>query len=469
MKRGLKVLTLVFSFVFALSVFIGCDGSKPNSSSISSQSEISSQSVSSSEVIEDATIEWWNRPIWPGGLFGMEDSADKKGAEWPQAIITKFNKEFPNITVNFTVLEGQDAPQKLAVAALAGTAPDITYVDSTSVIEYQGLIEPIDETMFASEKDKYMPEMIQKGSYDGKLYYWPLYYETIGLVVNLDIAKERGVENLVPAEDSDRTWTTDNFLKFVQACTYDTNSDGEPDVYGTGLAGANSFYFNNYFLMSFGAQAFNADRTEILFGSEKGLNGLKFLSDLVHKYKVVPQGAAALKYGDMRTMFLQKKIAVIPTFPNIAILIKNGIEKGDIKEPFNFRPVKWPNAPGEKAVNGVSPFGFCIFNQDNDNTRKAANAFARFLTNDENMSTVSKNIGIFPSKKSVGNIYGDDKVAAFFAGLVTSGQSDPDYVFGNRAMYALLGPMYQSVFSGDATPEVAMTNFTNAAKETLKK
>lgn len=106
-------------------------------------------------------------------------------------LITGFEEENPDVTVEVTPVPWDSAHDKFTSAIAAGTAPDLAQVGSTWMAEFVGLdaLEPTPES-FAM--DDYFEGAAQAVTVDGTAYGLPWYVETRLLYYRTDLAEQAG-------------------------------------------------------------------------------------------------------------------------------------------------------------------------------------------------------------------------------------------------------------------------------------
>ncbi|MCX6376042.1 MAG: sugar ABC transporter substrate-binding protein, partial [Armatimonadetes bacterium] len=340
-------------------------------------------------------------PLW-NGITGNEK--DGTPEDWPRLKIKEFEAKHPNVKIDLEVLTWQGGGQKLDLAVLSRTYPDVCYISTANLRKYadQGVLEPIDRDMTKADRADIHPNVMECCRYNGQTYVWPWLCNALCLAINLDIFRERHVEHLIP-KPPDRSWTYDQFVQACKACTFERNK-GEPrQVYGYALYGIplSVEYQMLTLVLGFGAQLYSKDGTAFLLNSPQGLRGFQFLLDLLDKHKVVPPGPAGMQGGQIGQMFMNQEVAIQSSTSGVLKGIKMSAERGDFPF-FDAAIVQPPHLPGKKPATMLSVGGYVIFKQDDPRKREMVMEFARFLTNKENCRALSV-IGQFPP--IVNNIY----------------------------------------------------------------
>ncbi|HUZ16971.1 MAG TPA: extracellular solute-binding protein [Spirochaetia bacterium] len=108
-----------------------------------------------------------------------------------QTVIADFEKANPNITVEATsVPSTQDFQTALKTKFAAGTPPDVyQYQDGAALTQFAALGYLYDMTDQPFIKNT-IPENFRLTTYQGRIYGFPLDYQTAGLFVNMDVMKK---------------------------------------------------------------------------------------------------------------------------------------------------------------------------------------------------------------------------------------------------------------------------------------
>jgi len=410
---------------------------------------------------EKITIRVWKSP-WLKGIPGEPLTDKSTYLDWYLKLGDDFNKIYPNVSVKWTQYGWGENRDKINAGILTGNLPDITY-DSGDVLlkyYYQEVGESIDKYLTEEDRDDYFETSLKAATAaDGKIAYWPTDNGgPIPLIANKTIFEERGATNLLPT-NPDRTWTVDQFLKAVQAVTFDQDGDGRTDTYGIGVQFKDEVgdYTRHGFLWSMGATMFSPDGKKFTLNSEAAEKGLQLLFDLEHKYHVLPPGSAGLGSQEIKTMFWRRQIAIVATsIGDAAEGLKVGIGSGTIKaEDFELYVLSYPNAPGAKPRLFASEDGWLVFSQTDEYKRKMVMEFARFLSNTENQRLRCKGLYVFPVRESVGQLYEGDPLMSTASRLLKYAVSDWRQTAYMHIRKILL-PMYQSVMTKEKTPKQAL-------------
>jgi len=409
---------------------------------------------------EQMHIKFWTFPLWTG-ITGAERNGTPE--DWPRLKIREFEATHPNVKIDLEVLTWQGGAQKLDLAVLSRTYPDVCYLAAASLRKYvdQGVLEPMDPFMTKADVADFYPNVLECCRYQGHTYLRPWLCNALCLAVNLDIFKERHIERLIP-KPPDRAWTYDQFVEACRACTFDRNGDGRTDVYGYALYGIplSVEYQMLTLVLGFGAQLYSKDGGRFLLNSPSGVRGFQFLLDLLDKYKVVPPGPAGMQAGQVGQMFMNQEVAIQSSTSGVLKGIKMSAERGEFPF-FNAAIVQPPHLPGKKPSTMLSVGGYVVFKQTDPRRREIAMEFARFLTNTENCRALSV-IGQFPARKSAGDIYPGDVDMGVVARLIPMARIY--FTSGAPELNPVVNNIYQRIFTHSMTPAQALASAERDAK-----
>jgi multiple sugar transport system substrate-binding protein len=115
-------------------------------------------------------------------------------------LVTEFEDQYPDITVNVTAVPWDSAHDKFVNSITAGTTPDVAMVGTTWMGEFAGM-DALDPTPGSIDSTKFFPGAQETTVVDGTAYGVPWYVETRMVYYRTDIAEEAGVTE-VPADQA---------------------------------------------------------------------------------------------------------------------------------------------------------------------------------------------------------------------------------------------------------------------------
>ena len=361
---------------------------------------------------EEITLKIWDFPRW------LEPGESTDRFTWMERKIKEFEAQNPGVRVDLTKLTWQRGHEKLKIAAVSGNYPDVAPGVVPLLFIREELIEPVDDYMSAEDRADYFPAALEAFKVKGKIYGWPWYMGGQLLYLNADIFASAGVE--LPVEGR---WTPEEFTqKMAQIQAYMSPADKAAKTTGTQNQGHYplGLYFqkdetaNLPFLMCFGGSIIDRDG-KYAGDSEEFLKGIKWVNQL-REMKIIPPDSGGRSANDIWTAFgREKRLAA-------AALGLWGIKAMTDKFPTNFEVVHYPAQPGRPSGSFLGTSGFYVFKNADQKRVKLAMQLARFLTLGEQQRDLV-HYTQFPTRKSTGNIYADDRHMTAAWQIFQEGQS----------------------------------------------
>ncbi len=217
-----------------------------------------------------------------------------------QKAIDGFEKEYPNITVQYDVINENDYSGKLLTGMQAGEAPDVFYLNPEYVSDFASAGQLFDITDMVGENldfDDYLPSSQEKMSYidpetgEKKIYGIDCCIVGPVLFYNKDLFDKAGVE--YPPTSKDEQWTWDEFVENMKKLTI-VDKNGKTTQYGTcNFEESWSLYTTQELLLSNGVTLFNDDYSEATgFTSDKAKETMQMIKSLRTEAGVAPNPTA---------------------------------------------------------------------------------------------------------------------------------------------------------------------------------
>ncbi len=227
--------------------------------------------------------------------------------------IAEFSKVNPDIKIEPEAVPYGQYPTKMAVRFKAGDAPDLAMAEIDWIHAWvkQGWIRDLGplvaNTGGKAFLDNYFPILINQATVDGKLYGLPRHAGGYLLYYNSELFKEAGLDPAKPP----RNW--EELLAYARKLTK-KDAAGNTVQWGIAIHGMNvpsvvSRFVN--WMYANGADILTPDNKRGLLDQPKAIEALKFWSELYTKEKVVPPGAVQVGPAQGRTLFAQKKVAML--------------------------------------------------------------------------------------------------------------------------------------------------------------
>lgn len=206
------------------------------------------------------------------------------------AVIEEFEADYPNISVELELYPITDLTETIEIKMGSKSEDvDLLFTDSPLTANYalKGYLEPLDELIDSDVKELWDETALEGVMYDDHLVAAPLNSSSQVLYINEDIFKEKDVD--IPKADERLTW--EELLDIADELTYDSNGDGQNDVFGFSFDQIDRAYQILALPDSLGAEMLSEDglTSEGYTNSPEAVEALEFYSDLFNEDKVSPK------------------------------------------------------------------------------------------------------------------------------------------------------------------------------------
>ena len=336
--------------------------------------------------------------LWSFNVGGFAEASN-----W-EPIIAAFNEQNPNIKITVTPINYQDGDQKLTSAITAGTGPEIIFEGPERIVgnyAREGLMVDLSDLWETGGSD--IAEGISSVSQlDGTYYMYPLSVAAHCMAINYDVFEAAGALQYIDEET--RTWTTDNFVKAMEAvrdaAAAGTVNVATPGIIYCGAQGGdqgtralvNNLYSDYYV---------NEDGTSYLANSENNVKALKLLQDMVNNGSM--SANASFAAADELQAFANQTCAVSFCW--------NYSNYTQYAEQTQFTPfaMAFPSDDGKPELEMAGPYGFGVFNNKDEAKIEAAKKFVQFVCDDQTTGIEAvKTTGFFPVHADWGDVYAGD-------------------------------------------------------------
>ena len=340
--------------------------------------------------------------LWSFNVGGFAEASN-----W-EPIIAAFNEQNPNIKITVTPINYQDGDQKLTSAITAGTGPDIIFEGPERIVgnyAREGLMVDLSDLWETGGSD--IAEGISSVSQlDGTYYMYPLSVAAHCMAINYEAFEAAGALQYIDEET--RTWTTDNFVKAMEAvrdaAAAGTINISTPGIIYCGAQGGaqggdqgtralvNNLYSDYYV---------NEDGTSYLANSENNVKALKLLQDMVNNGSM--SANASFAAADELQAFANQTCAVSFCW--------NYSNYTQYAEQTQFTPfaMAFPSDDGKPELEMAGPYGFGVFNNKDEAKIEAAKKFVQFVCDDQTTGIEAvKTTGFFPVHADWGDVYAGD-------------------------------------------------------------
>ena len=308
-------------------------------------------------------ISLWTYPI---GGWGNDATV--------QELIAAFNAEYPHITVKVEYLDYSTGDDKVNTAIEGGAAPDLIMEGPERLVANwgeKGLMVDVSDLLDDTDIAELNPAALAACyATNGAVYEYPLVMTAHCMAINKTVFEAAGAMQYI--DEATRTWTTEGFLKAVQA-VYDYTGNTVGAVYCAGQGGDQGprAIVNNMY----GGTFTNAEHTAYTWDSAENIKALQALYDaegIAYDASLVGGDEIALFYQGVLNMAFCWNIAQ-QLNPNSA-----GTGAGLTMSGDEILFMGFPTEDGSAPALCGGIWGFGIFDNGNDARVQAAKQFIKY-------------------------------------------------------------------------------------------
>ena len=446
-----KQVSAILAAGMAASLLVGCGGAASSAASSAAESTstaASSEAAASMEAGQAADITLWTYPI---GKWGDSESVD--------TLLADFNAKYPDIHVTVEYLDYTNGDDQVNTAIEGGSAPDLVMEGPERLVANwgaKGLMVDLSD-LWTDDQKADISASVEAACKDssGAYYEFPLCMTAHCMAINKTVFEAAGAMQYVDAEN--HTWTTENFLKAVQA-VYDSGKTDVGAIYCSGQGGdqGTRALVNNLYGGTFTDDAhskYTADSAENVKALEalKAQDGINF--------------DASINGGEEITLFRNGTLQMAFCWNIAQQLNSDNNDAGLTNDGDEIMPMAFPTESGDpKLCGGI--WGFGVFDNGDEAKIKAAKTFIEFIAADPDQVKDSVLASTyFPVRASVGDIYADNAIMSeytkFMAYLGDYYQITPGWATARTEWWNML----QRVGTGEdvATSVATFVQNANAA------
>ncbi|MBD2892534.1 hypothetical protein amrb99_14440 [Actinomadura sp. RB99] len=333
--------------------------------------------------------------------YRLWDDQQKAGY---QKVMAAFEKADPGVHVKIELLPYDQYWTKMTADAVAGTAPDVFWMQTSQFPEFvtKGILADLDALKL--DTTKYNANVVQSYTYKGKLYGVPKDFGIVGLLYNEDLFKKAGVtmpDKLTWAPDGSGT-----LLETARKLTVD-DKGRHPDQAGFDAGKVKQYGFaswNHYqtqwmnWVSSNGGKLVDKPFGKYAFNDAASVQALQFGVDLVNKYHVAPPAAQTNPPSDkINEMFKQGRVAMFPANNALLPFVAPGAN-------FTIGIAPMPAGPAGRVVN-INGLSEAVYSRSAH--KEAAMKLARFLSGPEAQKIMADGGYVFPALNGLSQGYLD--------------------------------------------------------------
>ena len=401
-----KQVSALLAAGMAASLLVGCGGGAASSSAApASTAESTTSEAAPAESTDDAAGQAADITLWtyPIGKWGDSDSVNE--------LLADFNAQYPDIHVTVEYLDYTNGDDQVNTAIEGGSAPDLVMEGPERLVANwgaKGLMADLSD-LWTDEQKADISASVEAAckSSDGAYYEYPLCMTAHCMAINKTVFEAADAMQYV--DEDTHTWTTENFLKAVQA-VYDSGKTDVGAIYCSGQGGdqGTRAIINNMY----GGTFTDAAHTKYTADSAENNKAIQALYD--------QDGInfdASINGGEEITLFRNGTLQMAFCW-NIAQQTNsdNG-PAGTTNNGDDILFMAFPTDSGDPQLCG-GIWGFGIFDNGDDNKIAASKTFIDFMANSDETAKAVKTSTYFSVKNSLSDLYADDAIMSEYQKLM---------------------------------------------------
>lgn len=349
---------------------------------------------SESEGAQTMELTLWTFPI---GNWGNPTAV--------ASMLSAFHKDYPGIHVNVEYLSYDSGDDKISQAAANGTLPDLVMEGPERLVANWGekgwMVDLSD--LWESETAGEIYDNIREACHyrNGAYYEFPICMSAHCMAINYDMFRE--ADALCYIDEETHTWSTENFIKAVEALH--TYADAREENISAGIVycknqsgdqGTRALVNNLY-----GGTFTDAAHTVYTVDSEENKKALQLLYDL-EGIDFEPSATS----GDAIDLFCRKETAMCFCW-NGALEVQQTINHPELD--FEVFPMAFPTDQDAPRLQG-GIWGLGIFDTGDQERIAAAKTFIRYMTENDVPYTRAVRASSYWPVRDMGNLYENDRL-----------------------------------------------------------
>ena len=401
-----KQVSALLAAGMAASLLVGCGGGAASSSAApASTAESTTSEAAPAESTDDAAGQAADITLWtyPIGKWGDSDSVNE--------LLADFNAQYPDIHVTVEYLDYTNGDDQVNTAIEGGSAPDLVMEGPERLVANwgaKGLMADLSD-LWTDEQKADISASVEAAckSSDGAYYEYPLCMTAHCMAINKTVFEAADAMQYV--DEDTHTWTTENFLKAVQA-VYDSGKTDVGAIYCSGQGGdqGTRAIINNMY----GGTFTDAAHTKYTADSAENIKAIETL----YNQKGI-NFDASINGGEEITLFRNGTLQMAFCW-NIAQQTNsdNG-PAGTTNNGDDILFMAFPTDSGDPQLCG-GIWGFGIFDNGDDNKIAASKTFIDFMANSDETAKAVKTSTYFSVKNSLSDLYADDAIMSEYQKLM---------------------------------------------------
>lgn len=324
-------------------------------------------------------------------------------------LVSEFEDQYPDITVNVTPVPWDSAHDKFVNSITAGTTPDVAMVGTTWMGEFAGM-DALDPTPGSIDTSKFFEGAQETTVVDGTSYGVPWYVETRMVYYRSDVAQEAGFDE-VPADQAG--------FKEMAAGMKEAGAE-----WGISLQPGQTGSWQTVLPFAWSSGAEIADEEGYTFNTPEMVESV----DYYGSFFADEIANANPPEGQLESDFTSGKVPMFISGPWMMSIVEDfAANEGDegFAEMYDVAPI--PAGEGGESSSFIGGSNLAVF--QNTESRDAAWALVDWLTQPETQIKWYEMTSALPSVQAAWEddaLTADDKLAKFGVALETA-QAPPSF------------------------------------------
>ncbi len=388
------------------------------------------------EKQEEVNIALWTYPV---GNWGESTTVAN--------LLGKFNNQYPNIHVSVKHLQYSDGDSLIEEAIAKGEAPDLVFEGPERLVAHwgeEGLMADLSDLWEKEPSSKIYDVVRNACQHRGGAYYeYPICMNTHCMAINYEMFQEAGALQYINEES--HTWTTDGFVKAVQALVEHGQSQvGAVYCKGQGGDQGTRGLVNNLY----GGRFTDSGHTVYAVDSKENIKALELLYGL-EGIRFDPK----LEGADEISQFISGDLAMAFCW-NGALEISQTIAHP--KRDFDIFPMAFPTEGAEPVLQG-GIWGFGVFDNGDATKVEAAKTLISFMAMEDEPYKRAVLASTNWPVRDIGDIYVNDALMTEY-GIFNQYQGDyyqvtPGWTKARTAWWEMLQKVGKGMKPGQAVKE----------------
>jgi len=357
-------------------------------------------------------------------------------------LIAQFEKQHPNIKVNFTMYQWPVMDATLEAGYASPNPPDVAYLVDMVYPKFaaagtlENLAPYISQAGYQSEIKAFLPAIWKLGNYRSTQYGIPSLGAVYHIFYNKDLFKKAGISRFPETQDELLTAAQKLRKGNTWAFTLRTNL-------------ADYAYWDWFpYIHDVGADILSADQKKNALNTPKAIAATQFLADLQNKYKVAPP-AGQYNWNDDIALFQSGRTAMQHgEGPEILTL-------QSAKPSFNWDIALAPRPHGASKQTVMGNFGFLMMSSRSQN-KEATWEFMKFWSGAKNIQSFAEQVGLQLVRTDVPDAFKSNPLLYELQHSLFPKVQGIQAATQMRQILALMWPNIESCYHGQVTAAQAI-------------